>query len=247
LAIFKGTTVEEFKDRRELTGCLTKQLDDALTFIDFNNALSAKITGKGQRDEKRSYPRIAVREALVNAIVHRSYFSNSPIQVEIYDDRLTIMSPGPLPGGMQLKAVLGGQTLPRNPQVVKILHKLKYIEDYGTGLRRIINSYKDEVVHPEFEAEEDFVKVILPNLNYEGKIVKSFANFKDKPMSDGKKQIIKYLNNEEHDFVTRETVELLLSVKGSQASRYLKNMMNSGILKKVGAGPATRYILRQKI
>ena len=243
LAIFKGTTVEEFKDRRELTGCLTKQLDDALTFIDFNNALSAKITGKGQRDEKRSYPSIAVREALVNAIVHRSYFSNSPIQVEIYDNRLTIMSPGPLPGGMKLEAVLGGQTLPRNPQVVKILHKLKYIEDYGTGLRRIINSYKDEVLHPEFEAEEDFVKVTLPNLNYEEvtKLVSTNDELEFKP--DGKDLIIGYLKDLNHSYITRDIVEKLTGLKRTQATKYLVNMVEKGILRKNGAGPKTRYIL----
>ena len=127
VAIFDGVTVDQFKDRREFVGCLPKQVDEILTYIDLNNPLSAHISGQATRKEQRSYPSVAVREAIINAIVHRSYFSQAPIQIEIFDNRLTIMSPGPLPGGMKLKAVLAGQTLPRNPQVVKIMNRLKYI------------------------------------------------------------------------------------------------------------------------
>ncbi|MCH4058241.1 MAG: putative DNA binding domain-containing protein [Lactobacillaceae bacterium] len=127
IAIFDGVTVDQFKDRREFVGCLPKQVDEILTYIDLNNPLSAHISGQATRKEQRSYPSVAVREAIINAIVHRSYFSQAPIQIEIFDNRLTIMSPGPLPGGMKLKAVLAGQTLPRNPQVVKIMNRLKYI------------------------------------------------------------------------------------------------------------------------
>jgi len=214
VAVFDGLNVERFKDRREFLGSVPKQIDDVLTFINLNNALAAEITGKAQRSEKRSYPSVAIREAVVNSVVHRSYFSKSPIQIEIFDDRLTIMSPGPLPGGMRLEAILGGQTLPRNPQIVKVLYKLKYIEDYGTGIRRIIGSYENEDIHPYFDAQEDFVKVTLPNLNYQRKeITNDFVkDTGDTPvMEDAWKKIIEYL--EVHDSVTRPNVESLLDIK----------------------------------
>lgn len=192
---------------------------------------------------------VAIREAVINAIVHRSYFSVSPIQIEIFDDRLTIMSPGPLPGGMKLKAVLAGQTLPRNPQVVKILNKLKYIEDYGTGIRRILSSYADEDKVPEFKTDEDFVKVSLPNLNYRERLPKTtFPNVVATDDSGTVKivvneqgKIIEYLKN--HAYITRTIVELLLEVKGTQANKYLKQLVDADILKKVVAGPITRYVL----
>lgn len=201
------------------------------------------------REEKRSYPSVAIREAVINAIVHRSYFSEAPVQIEIFDDRLTIMSPGPLPGGMKLKAVLAGQTLPRNPQVVKVLNKLKYIEDYGTGIRRILSSYTDENKAPEFKTDEDFVKVSLPNLNYREQAPKpTFPNVVATDDSGTVKivvneqgQIVEYLKK--HAYITRSITELLLEVKGTQANKYLKQMVDSNILKKVGAGPATRYVL----
>ncbi|KRK79002.1 ATP-binding protein [Companilactobacillus nodensis] len=249
VAIFDGVTVDRFKDRREFSGCLPKQIDDILTYIDLNNPLSARITGKPMRDEKRSYPSVAIRESVINAIVHRSYFSKSPIQIEIFDDRLTIMSPGPLPGGMKLKTVLAGRTLPRNPQVIKVLNKLKYIEDYGTGIRRILNSYAGENKEPDFKTGEDFVKVSLPNLNYsERPSAPTFVNVLEtddtgtvKIVDDETGQVVEYLKN--HLYVTRAIVELLLGVKGTQANKYLKKMVDANILKKVGAGPATRYVL----
>lgn len=247
VAIFDGRTVDKFKDRREFVGSLPKQIDEVLMYVDLNNPLSAEITGKGQREEKRSYPSIAIREAFVNAVVHRSYFSKSPIQIEIFDDRLTIMSPGPLPGGMELKAILGGQTLPRNPQIVKTLHKLKYIEDYGTGIRRIISNYEDENVHPMFDTQEDFVKVTLPNLNYKDKtsdIEIDNSELGELDISNNWYQIVEYLRT--HSYITRPVVEVLLDVKDTQANKNLKDMVDSKILKKIGSGPSTRYVFIRK-
>lgn len=244
VAVFDGLNVERFKDRREFLGSIPKQIDDVLTFVNLNNALAAEITGKAQRLEKRSYPSVAIREAVVNAIVHRSYFSKSPIQIEIFDDRLTIMSPGPLPGGMKLEAILDGQTLPRNPQIVKVLYKLKYIEDYGTGIRRIIGNYENEDSHPDFNAREDFVKVTLPNLNYQRKEITSnfVKDTEDIPvMSDSWKKIIEYLKT--HDSVTRPVVESILGVKRVQSNKYLNSMVNAKIIQLVGIGKSSRYIL----
>lgn len=253
VAIFDGVTVDQFKDRREFRGSLPKQIDDVLMYIDLNNPLAARITGQPMREEKRSYPSVAIREAVINAIVHRSYFSEAPIQIELFDDRLTIMSPGPLPGGLNLQAVLAGQTLPRNPQVVKVLNKLKYIEDYGTGIRRILSSYADENNSPEFKTDEDFVKVSLPNLNYKEQLPSpTFPNVVAtddsgtvKIVANEQGQIVEYLKK--HAYITRAITELLLGVKGTQANKYLKQMVDSNILKKVGAGPATRYALVRPI
>ncbi|AVI94952.1 putative Transcriptional regulator [Oenococcus oeni] len=125
IAVFKGITVTQFKDRKEISGSTPKQIDESLSFINLNNPLSSKISGQGQRADQKSYPTIAIREAVVNALSHRSYFSKSPVQIEIYDDRLTIMSPGPLPGGLNKEAVLSGITRIRNYGITQILYHLK--------------------------------------------------------------------------------------------------------------------------
>lgn len=254
VAVFDGLTVEQFKDRREITGSLIQQIDNTLTFIDLNNPLAAKITGQAQRSEQRSYPQVAIREAVINAVVHRSYFSPAPVQIEIFDDRMTILSPGALPGGMRLEAVLDGQTLPRNPQIVKILNRLKYIEDYGTGIRRIMSSYSSDSTRlPKFIAREDYVKVTLFNLNYRRKAPKpTFPNVVSTEnegtvqiVFDEQGQIIEYLKK--HRSITRAVTEVLLNVKGTQANKYLKQLTDAEILKKVGGGPNTRYVLNRQI
>lgn len=238
VAVFQGLDVMQFKDRKAFQGPLPEQIDQVLTFVHLNNPLATIITGKPQRDEQQSYPTTAIREALINAVVHRSYFSRSPIQVEIFDDRLTIMSPGPLPGGLQLKAVLNGQTMPRNPQIIKILHRLKYIEDYGTGIRRILSSYAGQTRQPEFMAAEDFVKVMLPNLNYqEGKIVAK----KDDDFWNHQTKVIDYLK--QHSAITRAQTETLLNMGRSQTSELLKRLTETQQIKKIGSGPAVRYTL----
>ncbi|MFC6200399.1 ATP-binding protein [Lactiplantibacillus nangangensis] len=246
IAVFDGLTVEQFKNRRQLSGSLLSQIDDALTFIDLNNPLAAQITGSPQRTEQRSYPNVAVREAVVNAIVHRSYFSQSPVQIEVFDDRLTILSPGPLPGGMQLEAVLDGQTLPRNPQIVKTLNKLKYVEDYGTGIRRILSSYASTGRKPIFVAKEDYVKVTLPNLNYQESLsgpedINGLETAGVAIFFESREKIVAYLKS--HVSITRSTTEVLLNISGTQANRYLKRLVAENVLEKIGAGPATKYVL----
>lgn len=185
--------------------------------------------------------------------IHRSYFSRSPVQIEIFDDRLTILSPGPLPGGMNLEAVLDGQTLPRNPQVIKILNKLKYIEGYGTGIRRIISSYEKRKKFLKFVAKEGYVEVNLPNLNYQEQmsvpadinVLSTSEHGMAMMVSDEQGQIIEYLKS--HRSITRAITEGLLDIKGTKANKILKQLVDNNVLKKVGGGSATMYVLVQQI
>ncbi|MEE6717104.1 ATP-binding protein [Schleiferilactobacillus harbinensis] len=255
IAVFAGTTVQQFKDRKEISGPLPKQIDDVLAYLYLNNPLSSTITGRGQRDDQQGYPTIALREAVVNAVTHRSYFSKSPVQIEIFDDRMTIMSPGPLPGGLNTEAIMSGQTLPRNPNVVAILYRLEYIENYGTGIRRIFDSYQGEESQPHLLAREDFVKMTLPNLNYvpaKKSDVPSFINVVSTDESGSvtvlvgeQGHIIEYLKT--HNHITRRETEELLNVKASQANNYLREMVAQGVLKRLGAGPSSRYGLARQI
>lgn len=253
VVVFDGVTVERFKNRREFRGSLAKQINEVLAFLDLNNPLAARITGRAQRIEQRGYPSVAIREAVINAIVHRSYFSRSPVQIEIFDDRLTILSPGPLPGGMKLEAVLDGQTLPRNPQVIKILNKLKYIEGYGTGIRRIISSYEKRKKFLKFVAKEGYVEVNLPNLNYQEQmsvpadinVLSTSEHGMAMMVSDEQGQIIEYLKS--HRSITRAITEGLLDIKGTKANKILKQLVDNNVLKKVGGGSATMYVLVQQI
>ncbi|MCJ0585845.1 family 1 glycosylhydrolase, partial [Enterococcus cecorum] len=96
----------------------------------------------GKRMESYSYPIDAVREAIMNAFVHRDYTMSSDIKIEIFDDRLAISSPGSLPDGLTVEDIKQGANAKRNPILINALDKMNYIENYGSGIRRIYSLYK---------------------------------------------------------------------------------------------------------
>ena len=156
----------EFKDKREITGALTSQIDELLYYINLNNKTRIEIDGDPQRHEIKDYPGAAIREAVVKAFAHRDYLLHSTVKAEIFDNRMEILSPGGIPDGLTLEEVKDGMTAVRNPQLVHILDKLKYIENYGTGIRRMYEAYRNTEKHPRFDVRPNSFKVILPNINW---------------------------------------------------------------------------------
>ena len=108
-------------------------------------------------------PGTAYREAVANALIHRVWDVKDPIRIYMFDDRVEIFSPGGLPRGMTKEAYLSGNysTL-RNPVISNVFFRLKIVEIFGTGIRRIKEAYRDSIAKPEFEVYENFIKVILP-------------------------------------------------------------------------------------
>ena len=110
-------------------------------------------------------PGEAYREAVANALIHRLWDVKDHIRIFMFDDRVEIFSPGGLPQGMTSEAFLSGNysTL-RNPIISNVFFRLKIVEIFGTGIRRIKEAYKDSIAKPEFEIFENSVKVVLPVL-----------------------------------------------------------------------------------
>lgn len=171
VATYDGTDVMTFRDKRRFYGPITKQIDDVLAYLDLANHRQATITGKAQRIERQDYPTVAIREAVVNAFVHRDYLLHSSVKVELFDDRLEIVSPGGIPDGLTLEEIEDGLTAVRNPTLIHILDKMNYIENYGTGIRRMYRAYRDSSKMLTFEVRENSFKVILPNQNYQVSVV----------------------------------------------------------------------------
>ena len=163
-AIFQGIDKSVFKDRKEFTGSLFEQLTDAYKLIDFYNGTKANFHDLMRTDE-RDYPEDAIREALLNAIVHRDYSFSGSTFINIYLDRLEIISLGGLVSGLSLEAVMMGASQSRNERLAALFYRLKLIEAYGTGISKIISSYKKTGIEPIFENVEGAFRVILPNVN----------------------------------------------------------------------------------
>ncbi len=137
-ARFQGTNTKRFLDQLDIDEHLPKAVETAISFIDRHTLQAAEI-GRVRRRDIPEYPVQAVREAVINAVVHTDYaISGMNIKVAIFDNRLEITNPGFLPFGLTLEAALSGVSKLRNRVIGRVFRELKLIEQWGTGLNRMI-------------------------------------------------------------------------------------------------------------
>ena len=150
-AVFKGNTRKEFIDRREYTGPIYKQIDEAYEFVLRNIHYGSKIEGL-QRSDSYELPVDCIREMIANAVTHRSYLSPGSVQVAVYDDRLEVTSPGMLFNGLSLESIKRGLSRPRNRAIAFAFSYMKIIESWGSGIPRMIDTCREMGIRePEFE------------------------------------------------------------------------------------------------
>jgi ATP-dependent DNA helicase RecG len=128
-AVYEGASKAQFKDRREFAGSLLKQLNDVFEFIDRYNRNRSEIDGL-HRIDRRDYPVEAVREALLNALVHRDYSFSDGTLISIFDDRIEFVSIGGLVRGITMDDMMLGISVARNRNLANVLYRLTLIEAY---------------------------------------------------------------------------------------------------------------------
>lgn len=155
-----------FKIKKEFKGSLIKIFENIEEQTNRLNDVSAIIDGKTfERKETKSYPGASLRESILNSFCHADYFIRSNIKIEFYPNEMKITNPGGIFNATMEDIMNGVQTY-RNPKLVHILDKLNMIENYGTGIPRILNAYNISSKKPVFSSTENFFTVRLPNLNY---------------------------------------------------------------------------------
>ncbi|OZG68692.1 ATP-binding protein [Bifidobacterium eulemuris] len=164
-AVFSGSTkASAFIDRREFTGSILQQLEDAYRFLELNNTQSATFDGL-YRNDHYAWPPSALREALLNAIVHRDYDSTGTTFINIYDDRAEFISPGGLPLNIALADALNGMSMPRNRTLAEVFYRLRLIESYGMGIPSITRQYEGCGSRPWIQTSPAFFSLTLPRQN----------------------------------------------------------------------------------
>ncbi len=167
IAVIDGLDMSvDFLAKKKFNGSLIKQIDLTLEYISLLNDTKVSFTGAAARVEHESYPSKAIREAVINAYAHRDYSLSADIKVEVYDDRMEIFSAGGLPDGLSVADIKEGISAQRNPNIVHVLDKINYIENFATGIRRILASYKDFDKEPKFIVTPNQFKVVLYNRHY---------------------------------------------------------------------------------
>lgn len=163
---FADETHQEIIDQQEITTPLINAHEAILAFIRRNTRMGAKIQ-ESVREDLPQYPPQAVREAVINAIVHADYaMKGSRIQVAVFANRLEITNPGGLPYGQTMELALSGVSLMRNRVIGRLFREVKLIEQLGTGIKRIISVYtKTNAKQPLFEELNTHFRVTLYNVN----------------------------------------------------------------------------------
>ncbi|WP_430884131.1 ATP-binding protein [Fusibacter sp. JL216-2] len=159
---FKGTSMDFFLDRKEYESDFFSQFEDAENFIKNHIKLSSEIKGL-QREGQYEISLEAIRESLVNAVVHRDYLNDGrDIKIGICDDIVNVVSPGGFPSTITQEDILEGRSEIRNKVIARVFKELNYIEQWGSGIRRIKSScISRKLKEPEIVEKGDFVDVSL--------------------------------------------------------------------------------------
>lgn len=240
LAVFEGTTKEIFKDRFEFKGSLFRQLRECYSFIERYNRTRSEFEGLSRIDI-RDYPTTAIRETLLNSIVHRDYSFSGSTLVSIFDDRIEFVSIGGLVRGISKDDMMLGVSILRNKNLANIFYRLKLIEAFGTGIPKIMESYENYKPLPKIETTDNAFKITLFNKLYQREHV-------SRPLklsiffTEGEQKILDMVR--EKETIKRIDIEKALSISQPMAVKHLKSLLDKKAIIKIGSGKNIRYRLK---
>lgn len=223
-----GKNIDEILDRNLFINMsIISQFQKTLEV--FNRYYKYEQILGSERIEKELIPEKAFRETIANALIHRTWDVNSNIKVSMYEDKIEVSSPDGLPSGISEKEYLNGQISQlRNPILANIFFRLKYIEMFGTGIRRINESYKDYAVKPAFEIFENSIKITLPIIT-----TKLFLTTDEKIVMD----IL-----EKGAILSSGEILQMTEFKKDKLNRLLKKLIQKNYIDVIGNGRGTKYL-----
>lgn len=242
-AVFEGASKAVFKDRYEFTGSLLKQLEETAAFIDRYNSTRSRLEGLHRIDE-RDYPLEAVREVLLNTIVHRDYALGGPALVSIFANRMEFVTLGGLVKGISLSDLELGVSIARNKRLANVFYRLGLVEAYGTGVPKVRECYAHSSLDAKIEASDNAFKITLPKLTTDGQAT-SDAQTPDRLML-GKREEEALAIFQSMPLVRRRDLEDALGVSLATANRIIKSLEEEDLIEQVGQGRSSRYRLKER-
>ena len=244
VAVFKDEFCTEFRDSKEFGWSVFKQFEDVVNYLALCNKTVSTIKGL-VRTDKQDYPEEVIREALLNALVHRDYSFSGSIIINVNDSKMEFISLGGLLPGLSTEDIRIGISQPRNKKLAEVFHRLRLIKSYGTGIRRIFKLYENCPVQPSIEATTNAFRIVLPNMN-----ATDTAN-EDTPATTGKstaaitpqvKTVMDYLAK--YDEMTDEDLQELLNIKKTRAYQLARQMHENELIDIIGRGASKKYKLK---
>jgi predicted HTH transcriptional regulator len=234
---FRGTTKTHIADSTDIVASLPETVDRALAFVKRSMSLEMQVGG-ARRSEQWQFPLVAVREALINAVVHADYSQKgAPLRVAVYDDRLEIENPGLLVPGLTVEDVLSGVSRLRNRVIGRAFRELRLIEQWGSGVGRMIDACRSAgLPDPRLEEVGGRFRVTI------------FSEQTARPrLDDTDEAIVNALDQTPNGLSTSQVAETI-GRSGRTARTRLKGLTTIGVLVELGTGPNDphrRYLLAE--
>ncbi len=244
IAVFGDEANVTFKDAKEFGGSIFKQLEDSFAYLALCNRTAAAFKGL-ERIELPDYPEEALREALLNALVHRDYSYSGSIIINVNELCIEFISIGGLLPGLSADDIRSGISQPRNRKLAEIFHRLKLIESYGTGIRKIYALYKDCATQPRIEITANTFKLVLPNMNTNATAAETTPTTIEKTpvvITPQMKTVMDYLA--EYKEMTEEELQELLNIKKTRAYLLTRQMHENKLIDIIGRGSDKKYKLK---
>lgn len=231
---FLGENKAKVIDHSDIVTYPVFALEEVLHFITRNTKMGA-IIGRVQRIDVPQYPPIALREAIINAIIHTDYaIKGASIMIAIFDNHIEISNPGGLPLGMTLNRALSGSSRVRNRVIARVFRELKLTEQWGSGIQRIMNTCE----------EAGLKKPLFEDLDTEFKVTLYGAKTYNKSLDSEQKKLITHLKKSKK--ISTKEVAQLWNIAPRNARTKLKSLVEAGLLQKVGTSkkdPHSKYVL----
>jgi len=239
VAVFADEHNTVFRDRKEFTGSVLNHLEETFDYLQLCNKNLSVFDGLVRKDYW-DYPQYAVREALINALIHRDYGFSGSIIINVNDYRMEFISIGGLLPGISTEDIRNGISQLRNENLAKIFHRLNFIETYGTGIRRILFLYEDCPVPVTIDVTPNSFKITLPNMNTAKEKAKASKKNAMTPQTQVLLDHLKELGE-----ITDEAVQVLLHVKRTRAFNLIKQMSEAGLVRIIGRGKNRKIVFAE--
>lgn len=237
IAVFGDEEKTSFRDHKEFGGSVFAQLGDAFDYLQLCNRTTATFHGL-ERVEAPDYPQEALREALLNTIVHRDYGFSGSIIINVSDKEMEFISIGGLVSGLSTEDIRSGISQPRNPKLAEVFHRLRLIESYGTGIRKIYHLYAACARQPRIEVTTNTFKMVLPNMNAQADAARA-EETEGVSLSPQMQTAMDYIRR--NGQATEAELETLLNVKRTRLYELTRQLRNMGLIAVEGRGAEKKY------
>lgn len=228
---FKGTSGRDALRSIDCTGTLFEQFEQAFAFITSCLSKSFQIRAV-VRFEEYEIPLVALREIILNAVVHRDYSLKAPAKIAIFDDRVEVFSPGNFPGPLPSDLLEAGITYVRNAFICKVFREAGYIEKLGTGFSTVFRLFREaHLLPPVINEGSGFVKCILPRKK----------SGSERAGISPHEQALQFMKV--RGAVSIRDLSQELQVSRASAGRILRDLVDANKIEPQGRGPSTRYIV----